>query len=85
MREVVKLGASFNRVPMWIRYVNRIFWELLRFTLPLVPFCSCSSGSSDGAGRRSGFVPVFLFGVVPALDFGVIAAPLCVRLVSNGP
>jgi len=62
---------------MWIRYVNRIFWELLRFTLPLVPFLLVTSGSIDGAGRRSGFVPGLSFWRRASVDFGVIAA-LCV-------
>lgn len=77
-REVITLGPGYNRVPMWVRYINRIFWEQLRFTLPLVPFLLVLVWFYAMAQAEEALsFPVFLFGVVPALDFGVIAA-LCV-------
>ncbi|HMZ18249.1 MAG TPA: AMP-binding protein, partial [Blastocatellia bacterium] len=36
-REVVECDRSLTHDPTPIRYVNRVFWELLRFALPVVP------------------------------------------------
>jgi non-ribosomal peptide synthetase-like protein len=76
-REIVTLGAGYNRVPMWLRFVNRVFWELLRFTLPLVPFLLTLAWIELLARADELPVPVLLLAVIPALEFGVLAA-LCV-------
>ena len=36
-REIIEVDRSLTHDPSLIRYVNRVFWELLRFALPLVP------------------------------------------------
>ena len=36
-REVVSMDRSLTHDPSPIRYWNRVFWELLRFTLPILP------------------------------------------------
>ena len=36
-REVVELDRRLTHDPSWIRYANRLFWELLRFALPITP------------------------------------------------
>ncbi|MEO6567256.1 MAG: amino acid adenylation domain-containing protein, partial [Opitutaceae bacterium] len=36
-RETVELDRRLTHEPSWIRVANRLFWELLRFTLPGVP------------------------------------------------
>jgi non-ribosomal peptide synthetase-like protein len=36
-REVVEADRSLTHDPSLIRYLNRMFWELLRFALPIVP------------------------------------------------
>ncbi|MSU47747.1 MAG: amino acid adenylation domain-containing protein [Opitutus sp.] len=36
-REVVELDRRLTHEPSWIRYGNRVFWELLRFALPITP------------------------------------------------
>lgn len=36
-REVVECDRSLTHDPPLIRYLNRLFWEVLRFVLPLVP------------------------------------------------
>ena len=36
-REVVELERRLTHDPSWIRYANRLFWELLRFALPITP------------------------------------------------
>jgi non-ribosomal peptide synthetase-like protein len=73
-REVVTLGPAFSRVPMWVRYVNRISWELLRFALPLVPFLLVLAWLGLVSLAEDVSLPVQLLGVIPALDFGFLAA-----------
>jgi non-ribosomal peptide synthetase-like protein len=72
-REIIAADASLTHKPSWIRYVNRVFWELLRFALPLVPlllvmtwFAVLESAQSEVS------LPVLVFGVVPALDLGFL-------------
>ncbi len=36
-RQVITLDRSLTHEPSAIRYANRMFWELLRFTLPILP------------------------------------------------
>jgi non-ribosomal peptide synthetase-like protein len=36
-REIVEADRRLTHDPSAIRYVNRLFWELLRFTLPVLP------------------------------------------------
>jgi len=36
-RQVVPLDRNLTHDPSAIRYINRVFWELLRFTLPIWP------------------------------------------------
>ena len=36
-REVVELDRRLTHDPSWIRYANRLCWELLRFALPITP------------------------------------------------
>ncbi|MBS0254537.1 MAG: amino acid adenylation protein, partial [Proteobacteria bacterium] len=36
-REVVEVDRSLTHDPSAIRYINRVVWELARFTLPIVP------------------------------------------------
>jgi len=36
-REVVECDRQLTHEPSWLRYLNRVFWELLRFGLPAVP------------------------------------------------
>ncbi|MCK5074449.1 MAG: amino acid adenylation domain-containing protein [Bacteriovoracaceae bacterium] len=36
-REVVEMDRKLTHNPAWYRYVTRIFWETLRFFLPVVP------------------------------------------------
>ena len=36
-REVVELGRDLTHDPAWYRYVNRVFWETLRFAVAIPP------------------------------------------------
>jgi non-ribosomal peptide synthetase-like protein len=37
-REVVNVGRELTHEPSFVRYWNRVSWELFRFALPIVPF-----------------------------------------------
>lgn len=72
-REIVEADASLTHKPSTIRYVNRVFWELLRFTLPLVPlFLVIAWFAVLEAAQPEVSLPVLVFAVVPALDLGFL-------------
>jgi non-ribosomal peptide synthetase-like protein len=57
------------------RYVNRLFWEWLRFALPLLPFALVMVWFTLLlSAEESVSLPALLLGVLPALDFAVAAA-----------
>ncbi|HYT95374.1 MAG TPA: amino acid adenylation domain-containing protein [Gemmataceae bacterium] len=81
-REVVECDRSLTHDPSLIRYINRVFWELLRFALPLAPvllllvwfhlLVRAEATVSFG---------VLLLVVVPLLHFGAVAAMCLLVLV----
>jgi non-ribosomal peptide synthetase-like protein len=74
-REVIECDRRYTYAPVWIRYVNRLCWEYLRFALPLVPFMlllvwlKLLTMAEDVVS-----LPTLLFGVIPALEFGFVVA-----------
>ena len=76
-REVVDMDRRLTHEPSALRYVNRLFWEALRFTLPIAPLAvtmawfKVLSDSAQGVAR-----PAFLLLVVPAATLAAAAA-LC--------
>jgi non-ribosomal peptide synthetase-like protein len=80
-RQIVEADERLTHRPSWPRYLNRIFWEQLRFALPVVPLLLVL-GWLELLGRAESAVsfPVLLFAVVPALDFGVLAVPCLLAL-----
>jgi len=81
-REVVEADRSVTHEPSWPRYINRIFWELLRFTIPVVPVLLVLAWFSLlGAVEHDVSMPVMLLAVVPALDFAFFAT-LCVIVLA---
>lgn len=74
-REVVASDPTTTHLPNTIRYVNRLFWEWLRFALPLLPlllFVGWLRAVAAFEDRVS--LPVLLLTVIPALDFAVGAS-----------
>jgi non-ribosomal peptide synthetase-like protein len=72
-REIVEADASLTHKPSWIRYSNRVFWELLRFTLPLVPlFLVIAWFAVLEAAQPDVSLGTLVFGVVPLLDLGFL-------------
>jgi non-ribosomal peptide synthetase-like protein len=74
-REVIAVDRSLTHAPSLLRYVNRVFWELLRFALPITPLLvllvwARVLGSSDASGL------FFLLVVVPMASFAA-ASFLC--------
>jgi len=68
-REVVECDRSLTHDPSWIRYVNRIFWELLRFALPATPVIALPIWFKLLADAERVFAwPVFLFAMVPLVS-----------------
>jgi non-ribosomal peptide synthetase-like protein len=81
-REVVECDGQLTFVPSWPRYLNRVFWEWLRFTLPLLPLLLVIAWFNIlAAVEPLVSFPVLLWGVVPLLDFGVVAG-LCLFSVA---
>jgi non-ribosomal peptide synthetase-like protein len=81
-REVVECDRSLTHDPSLPRYVSRVFWELLRFTLPLASVLLALAWfrllvSAEAAVS----LPVLLLAVLPLLELGVAAA-LCLIVLA---
>ena len=80
-REVVECDRSLTHDPTPLRYVSRVFWELLRFTLPLAPvLLALVFLKLLTLAEESVSLPVLVLGVVPALEFGFLAS-LCLLVL----
>ena len=81
-REVVECDRSLTYEPSAIRYWNRVFWELLRFTLPaapmLVTLCWFQVVAAAGSVTSG---PALVFGAVPLITFGAASA-LCLLVLA---
>ncbi|MDB5307774.1 MAG: lgrD 2 [Gemmataceae bacterium] len=76
-REVVEADPGLTHEPSWVRYSNRVVWELLRFTMPVAPMLLVLGWFELlGLAESAVSLPVLVLAVVPALDFGFLAA-LC--------
>ncbi len=74
-REVVECDRSLTHEPSLMRYCARLFWELLRFSLPVTPLLSVPVllellAAAESAYSRS----VFLIVIVPSLAFAWASA-----------
>jgi non-ribosomal peptide synthetase-like protein len=70
-REIIAVDRRLTHQPSSIRYASRVFWELLRFALPITPLLVLMVGaralsSSETAGM------FFYFVVVPAASFAAV-------------
>jgi non-ribosomal peptide synthetase-like protein len=81
-REVVECDRSLTHNPSLIRRINRIFWEVLRFTIPLAPVLLVVFWLKlMAAAETTTSLPVLLLVVVPLLELGV-AAVLCLLVLA---
>lgn len=74
-REIIECDRSLTHEPSTVRYCARLFWELLRFSLPVTPLLSVPIllellAATETAYSRS----VFLFVIVPSLAFAWASA-----------
>jgi non-ribosomal peptide synthetase-like protein len=77
-REVVACDRALTHEPTLYRWLCRLGWELARFTLPIVPILlACVWLALVARAEEAVSLPVLIFGVVPALEFGFLAS-LCV-------
>ncbi|HEX4739117.1 MAG TPA: amino acid adenylation domain-containing protein [Allosphingosinicella sp.] len=80
-REVVEADRSVTHDPSPIRFANRMFWELLRFTLPVPPLLLTALWyGMVAAGERSAGPAAFVFLVLPAATLLPVAA-LCLAIL----
>ena len=75
-REPSGVDRTLTFEPGWLRYTNRVLWELLRFTVPLFPVALLLAwfGVLDSAAERVSLV-MLLLTVVPALELALLALP----------
>ena len=77
-REVVEMHRSLTHEPSAIRYANRVFWELLRFALPVTPVVVGVEWFRVLAeAEEAATLPL----IVPLAGFGV-AAFLCLVILT---
>jgi non-ribosomal peptide synthetase-like protein len=80
-REVVEVHRSLTHDPSALRYWNRVFWELLRFALPIVPLLLGALWyAALASGRRAAGTLVFAFAVIPGATLLTLAASCLVVL-----
>ncbi|MGA9770614.1 MAG: amino acid adenylation domain-containing protein [Blastocatellia bacterium] len=70
-REIVECDRSLTHAPSLIRYLDRLFWELLRFGLPVIPLLALPVLYKLMAiGGATYSTPVFMFAIIPLLTLG---------------
>jgi non-ribosomal peptide synthetase-like protein len=81
-REVVELDRRLTHDPSWIRYGNRLFWELLRFALP-IPLTLVGVGWLLGlASVAAAALPVAGMAMaIPAVGLGAVSF-LCLLVLA---
>ena len=71
-REVVELDRHLTHEPTSIRYVNRVFWEMLRFALPITPLLVLIGWFRLLAAPELTALPMFLPVIVPLVSLAVV-------------
>jgi non-ribosomal peptide synthetase-like protein len=80
-RERVEVDRSLTHEPSRARYLNRVFWEQLRFGVPLVPVAlavAWFAALEQVAPAVS--LRALLLVVVPALEMAIVAFPLAATI-----
>ncbi|XVJ59013.1 MAG: amino acid adenylation domain-containing protein [Tepidisphaera sp.] len=79
-RDVVKVDPSLTHNPGMVRYCNRLFWESLRFTLPILPLAvvclwmwAVTSTKAEGALLVLVVAPALTLAAIIAECFAVVA------------
>jgi non-ribosomal peptide synthetase-like protein len=80
-REVVECDRRFTHDPPLLRYLSRLFWEVLRFGLPLAPVLLVLAWFAlVGLAEANLSLPALLLVAVPLLDLS-FAAALCLLVL----
>jgi non-ribosomal peptide synthetase-like protein len=79
-REIVEVDRALTHNPPWPRRINRLFWETLRFVLPVGPMVSMVAWTSAIGAMKGWPWPVFLFLGVPLITVGCDVG-LCVLVL----
>ena len=81
-REIVQTDRRLTHDPSPIRFLNRLFWEFLRFALPIVPLVILCVWLSAVAHARANLpASVFLFVALPLLSLVSSGLPSLLILV----
>ncbi len=81
-REVVACDRALTHEPTFIRYWNRVFWEALRFTLPLIPLLIFVAWSRGLVWAEAAFTPgAFLLVAIPLAGLATTLAFPALALV----
>lgn len=81
-REVVACDRALTHDPSWIRYLNRVFWEALRWALPLGPAAVFTAWALLAAQAWDRLAPgAYLLGALPLLTLGA-SAVLCLAVLA---
>ncbi len=80
-REIVKVDRRLTHEPSLIRYANRMFWELLRFALPITPLLVLVAWFRLLASAEPVSRPMFFLVIVPAASFAA-AGFLCLFILA---
>ncbi len=74
-REVVAVDRSLTHDPSFIRYWNRVFWEALRFTLPVLPALALALWYATLAHAELHWAPLpFLLVALPLANLAFLGA-----------
>ena len=71
-REIIEFDRGLTHEPSFIRYMTRVFWELLRFTIPVAPLIAILGWIYGVTTVKALFSPwLFLVIAVPAISLAV--------------
>jgi non-ribosomal peptide synthetase-like protein len=81
-REIVASDRRLTHEPSLVRFLNRVFWEWLRFTLPVLPLLALLAWLKTLAAAEAAISrPVFLAAVVPLVTLAT-AASFCLLVLA---
>lgn len=81
-REIVEYDRSLTHEPTFLRYWTRVFWEVLRFSLPIIPTLALIVWYEMAArAEASVSPPMFLFVALPLINLA-LAAFFCLLVLA---
>jgi non-ribosomal peptide synthetase-like protein len=72
-RDTAEYDRNVTHHPTMIRYINRLFWETLRFTLPVILICTISMWLVALTTYSESYsLPIFILLIIPLLNLSLI-------------